>query len=410
MIYNCCIIKRHRNVFFFILAAGLFLFGNLQAQVTIGSDEKPNQGALLDLKQNLDGTSHKGLGLPRVLLKSLKIPGGGTNLSVTIDQATGEWDKDDHIGLVVYHAGEYDPCDSYTFSRGAYVWDGDKWQFLGKKERAPEVKEFVDTRNGEIYPYRSFGDAGEWMLENLRYIPDPQEYPDFVPSLSASDVRSKVYCYPNSSDPAVPSSTWRPEQGLLYTYAAITLGVQDAVDINQGKSNENPYEEGPINPIQGICPPGWHIPSDKEWSDLEKEIYENADKYSQYTIDNGFPFDPNEWQDEWNFTENDVRGSESTEGHGIAMLSQCPPIDSPISLTGGKSLYASQGGFNILLVGSTENGVVDAYGRAAGFWTSSAFGEDYAWFRLFDIQFGAQAQVPRGVYGRTSLTSLRCKR
>lgn len=40
---------------------------NLNSQITIGSSEKPADGALLDLKQ--EGITTKGLGLPKVQLK-----------------------------------------------------------------------------------------------------------------------------------------------------------------------------------------------------------------------------------------------------------------------------------------------------------------------------------------------------
>lgn len=410
MIRNYCNLIKLRRIIFFTLVATLSLSININAQVTIGSDQRPNSGALLDLKQESDGSSFKGLGLPRVILKSYGIPKDETSLSSTIKDATGEWDREEHIGLMVYNVSEYDICDSYTMRPGPYVWDGDKWQYLNKIERVPEVGEYVDPRDGERYLYRRFGDAGEWMLENLRYI-----HPDFIRSYIVNDPLEKVYAYPNPNPgsvggDAVPE-TWRPEQGLLYTYAAITLGVQDDVEINQGVTEEAEYEEGPNPPIQEICPPGWHIPSDKEWTELEREVYKQANLYSRYTRGEDFPFEPVEWQEEWDKTFNDVRGAESEGGHGIAMLSECPPVGSSISTTGGKSLPSSLGGLNILLVGSTdETGILSAYGRAAGYWTSSVFGLEYAWFRLFDIQFGAQAQVPRGVFGRESLTALRCKR
>lgn len=57
---------------------GLFLFlcvSTATAQVTIGSGVEPDTGALLDLKQNADGSSLKGLLLPRVTLTRTGDPG-----------------------------------------------------------------------------------------------------------------------------------------------------------------------------------------------------------------------------------------------------------------------------------------------------------------------------------------------
>lgn len=47
---------------------------SMQAQVTIGSDEGPHKDALLDLKQDAEGNSTKGLVLPRVKLSSSDLP------------------------------------------------------------------------------------------------------------------------------------------------------------------------------------------------------------------------------------------------------------------------------------------------------------------------------------------------
>ncbi len=81
----------------------------LQAQVTIGSNNAPSSDALLDLKSNLDGTSAKGLLLPRVKLTSTSLSIAGTT---TMNPA----------GMIVYNvntAGDVTP--------GYYYSDGAKW-------------------------------------------------------------------------------------------------------------------------------------------------------------------------------------------------------------------------------------------------------------------------------------------
>ena len=45
----------------------------MQAQVTVGVGEAANQSALLELRENMDGTSNRGLLLPRVKLSSLSL-------------------------------------------------------------------------------------------------------------------------------------------------------------------------------------------------------------------------------------------------------------------------------------------------------------------------------------------------
>jgi hypothetical protein len=62
--------KRRKNqiVVLTLVAATLFIITPLKAQVTIGSQDAPDTNALLDLKQNTDGSSSKGFLLPRVAL------------------------------------------------------------------------------------------------------------------------------------------------------------------------------------------------------------------------------------------------------------------------------------------------------------------------------------------------------
>lgn len=59
----------------FLLLWGIFAITfSAQAQVTIGSDIPPDSNALLDLKENITGTSSKGIILPRVALTSTTSP------------------------------------------------------------------------------------------------------------------------------------------------------------------------------------------------------------------------------------------------------------------------------------------------------------------------------------------------
>lgn len=406
----------------------LFLFliycNITDAQVTIGSAIPPKQGAILDLKE--DGITKKGLGLPRVNLKFLTIPDSETSLSTTIDGATGIWDKEEHIGLVVYHAGDYDACDSRSIGHGLYVWGGDKWQYLGKKDKLGAGVEILhDSRDNESYYFRSFGDAGYWMLENIRYI-DPM----MTLGIGGENINDKYYVYPNASftDPTAIPNTWRPEQGLLYSYSAATLGAQDHIEDSEAQGQDEEYEANSEG-IQGICPEGWHIPTDREWNLLEKELYNNPEKYSTYN--SSTVFDPEEWQSTWETTES-VRGANPVQvgenfvpadGHGKAMLSSCLPVKeagvTPTGIVGGKSLSAKDGGFDILFLGASnvEEGAL-GYGSIAGFWTSSLAESSYsAWSRFFYGELGVPStglyqsqQVHRDMDYRQSLFSIRCKR
>lgn len=81
-----------------IFLVSLMSIVSVNAQVTIGSDETPVQGALLDLKES--GNTTKGLGLPRVKLTN-RAPKTDAELPVSIGTYNIRWDLTEHIGLVV---------------------------------------------------------------------------------------------------------------------------------------------------------------------------------------------------------------------------------------------------------------------------------------------------------------------
>lgn len=420
--------------------------GFCRAQLTIGSEVKPAQGAILDLKQEdkQDGSanSKKGLGLPRVVLKSLTIPGGETSLASTIDQASGDWKPEKHIGLVIYNVkpeGEIeicpvDPVEVEMILVGPHVWDGNQWQYLGmSQELAKEdrIEILLDERDGNEYRYRAFGDpsdpdnfAGYWTLENACYV-DEENMSNFAGKEQGSlEMRSQYYFYPNddiSNTTGTKPTTWRPNQGLLYTYSAATMGAQDALwesDAESQGQESGPTETTPI--IQGVCPDGWHVPTDREWNKLAKVIFNNPDKYSTYAP--SFGLDPNsvEWNSDLEIGEIGdpvFQGvADENNGLGVAMLSSCSPLimdngEIGRTVSVGKSKSSFDGGFNLLLVGSFSETAKpeETYNQAAAFWTSSlATPEGSAWSRLI---IGSEPQGMLRLEGPAQdFSSVRCKR
>jgi len=92
-----------------------------------------------------------------------------------------------------------------------------------------------------------------WMAENMRVTKFPDNN-NITAAQNSSDwsileVADKAYCFYDRS------SANRDVYGALYTWAAAMNGY--------GSSSANP------SGVQGICPDGWHIPSDAEWKELE---------------------------------------------------------------------------------------------------------------------------------------------
>ncbi|MFV0419435.1 MAG: hypothetical protein ACK5KT_11980 [Dysgonomonas sp.] len=140
----------HRKIAFLLLAFFFSFYLNISAQVTIGSNELPNKGALLDLKQenSSEANSKLGLLLPRVLLKKLTITGSDTSLATTITNAVGDWDKDEHTGLLIYNISESNSCTGAP-PKGVYSWDSQQWVDLwSEKLIRPSLGNGTDDYEG----------------------------------------------------------------------------------------------------------------------------------------------------------------------------------------------------------------------------------------------------------------------
>lgn len=103
---------------------------------------------------------------------------------------------------------------------------------------------FTDNRDGQEYSSVQIGGQC-WMAENLNY--DQDSY-------------GNDWCYDNDSSHC-------DTYGRLYDWAAFMQG--------ESSSNTNP------SGVQGICPEGWHMPSDKEWNQLAKHISNDNGGYTQ---------------------------------------------------------------------------------------------------------------------------------
>lgn len=402
---------------FFVCSLILFCVTVLYGQVTIGVAEKPTSGALLQLK---DGTvdansplvnARAGLGMPRVSLNSLKPEKGKLGESIGNQPSVNAWDEDEHIGLLVYNS-RFDECDATPIAMGLYVWSGSEWLNLGADYSAKpleNINSFVDSRDGEIYLFRKFGEAGDWMLQNLRYVPKSKDgYNDYSHS-GVNSITNKNYTYSEGNEnPYIiekhPSSEWstvKKRNGILYNWGAATNGQNLSLqDQGQTSTGTDPI----ITSIQGVCPIGWHLPSDKEWNDLEREIFTNAHLYSDYEKAETELW--GRWQPNWETAKGYRPLGPPMHAQGAAMKSVCAPIGSKRT-TRGKSLSGSYGGFDVLLTGCLSSSYTTLYGEYSYHWTSSSATSSNAWSRrIFDYA----GHVSRDDFNKYYQFSVRCKK
>lgn len=275
-----------KNLYYTILiAAGILCIQSAAyAQVTVGTDVEPNTGAILDIKQydaaspaTDNSTATKGMVLPRVKLTDM------SNLyPMFIDDqdykenTENKKDKEDniHTGLVVYNVN-VDICEEIY--SGTHVWDGEEWIPLGKSTFSGETDILIDNRNPSApvnYKIGKFETAGWWMLENLR----ADRWPDGTNTDIVFDMpvapeeptyfSPRIY-YPKK-DPADFAAN--PHHGYIYNFFSATR-----LDYSQIANSS-------LGIQQGICPPGWHIPTVDEWVALINVIRNNPCQYAHSKI------------------------------------------------------------------------------------------------------------------------------
>jgi uncharacterized protein (TIGR02145 family) len=197
---------------------------------------------------------------------------------------------------------------------------------------------FTDTRDGKTYKTTKIGEQ-VWMAENLNYEAE----------------RSK--CYKDSI-------SYCNKYGRLYDWAT-AMGIDK--EFNKKKWNGSDVKH------QGVCPKGWHLPSNAEWD----KLYRFAD------------------------------GDKGTES----------PYESP---TAGKHLKSKEGwndykgksgngedkfGFSALPSGYGSS--VDFYlaGYNGGWWSASEYSSDLAYYRytLYNDEYANEYNI-----GKDYLRSVRC--
>jgi len=102
--------------------------------------------------------------------------------------------------------------------------------------KAPIITTFVDIRDGKTYKKEQIGDQ-IWMAENLNFAADGSVCYD------SSDRNCEIY-------------------GRLYDWNT-AMG---------GESGSNSVPSG----VEGVCPVGWHLPSNAEWKALIYYVGINA--------------------------------------------------------------------------------------------------------------------------------------
>ncbi|MBQ9508155.1 MAG: fibrobacter succinogenes major paralogous domain-containing protein [Bacteroidales bacterium] len=219
----------------------------------------------------------------------------------------------------------------------------------------------VTDVDGNVYNTVDIGKQC-WMRENLRttHYPDGTEIP-----LSTTISENTPYRHnPCNDENTVPT------YGYLYNWPAVMHG--------SASSNANP------SGVQGICPDGWHVPSDAEWTQLTTTVSSN----------NEFICNDN--------ADNIAKALAATMGW-YSNSNDCAV---------GNDLSANNAtGFSVLPAGLYYDGGYSYFGYDAYFWSATQGNDSYAYNRFLryngaDVASGYVGSNKNKAYGY----SVRCVR
>jgi len=199
---------------------------------------------------------------------------------------------------------------------------------------------FTDSRDGKKYGYLSIGNQ-MWMAENLAYLPAVS------PASDGPEGESYPFYYVNGyngTDVAEAKATINYETyGVLYNWFASMAG--------ESSSDANPSN------VQGVCPDGWHLPADGEWTELET-----------WLTDNGYGYE----------------GSGNDIGKALAATSGWATDDTPGNVGNDQNSNNSSGFF--ALPGGYPEGQESWYniGAAGYWWSSTESSSTEAFIRVLD--------------------------
>ena len=345
-----------------------------------------------------------------MIFQDAHAPKRAPDLAVTFMQCQGSPDM-----------GKVATSSTPSETSGADVWGSSIVHHQAKRN---VYKEFYSAR---------FGTAGRWMITNLSAtaydgITHPYRNLQGPAANTRGDRNTAYWCYPSGIGP-MSSAEYdvNPHLGYLYTWDAATAGkggrdgTGNVNNAGGATNNESGFPPGTgrnqQKQVQGVCPKGWHLPSDYEWFLLEKEIIRNTTAYagSGTAINaaetdgsasgNMLPIPPAGSDGQTN-----LRGP---AGLGSAMKDMCTDYTGG-AVNSGVSYMADANGFSALLAGWEDSGKTNHFNIYGFFWTSSASSRKIGNIEYWDAWSRYVShdghQTGRRYLGREYMFSVRCKK
>jgi uncharacterized protein (TIGR02145 family) len=217
-------------------------------------------------------------------------------------------------------------------------------------------EKFCDERNGKLYKYVEIN-GQTWMAENLNFNADGSKCGSTLSGSGTLSDADAVAC---------------DKYGRLYDWAT-AMGLEASCNSSACNSQIQPKH-------QGVCPSGWHIPSDEDWDKLMR--------YADGTSGTNSPYDS------------------PTAGRYLKAASDWNDCGS--SGSGSSYLCEDTHGFSALPGGSgSSGGIFNDAGDDGVWWSASEYGGSSAYgrFMVYDDVYAYW-----GNDGKSYLYSVRCLR
>lgn len=222
-----------------------------------------------------------------------------------------------------------------------------------------------------------------WLAENMRCTTSPRQG---TVNLQSGGTSGTNYDNPMYYDYNSTVSTSYPQvvtnlraRGFLYNWVA-------AMDTMYTSTTRPSTVNFPNR--RGICPEGWHLPTDDEWFMLEKNVLTNA-SWASVTSASDYG--------------TEYRGTGAGKLTGGCVWSSSTKATAP-----GNYSYADRNntGFSALPVGN-YHGSFYISGIGAGFWSATSYSTNYAWSRSFNRDSEGVYRTNSNKYNGCSVRCLR---
>ncbi len=171
------------------------------------------------------------------------------------------------LGLIGEKAGTAKALGYYTRVIEQYPEQKDIISLVQSRvDKLDHANTFTDPRDRHKYKWVKIGNQ-IWMAENLAYMPWVNAPKDQIHGIW-------VYDYDGEDVTEAAATDNYQKFGCLYDWTTAMDIEPEYLERSWNGSSEN---------HQGICPDGWHLPTDEEWTVLEKALGLNVGKKMKST-------------------------------------------------------------------------------------------------------------------------------